>query len=259
MGLIVLPEARTRQPQTLVGANPYWCQRGLKSLYSLVPGIWQINQVTGLLGGAQEGTGITFVNGKLRTPGVTSNGARLDHGLALNIALPITLVVGWTQLSGAVSWSLLSRSTDNWNGWYSQGTAVKTSDNNSFDGAVDMLGGGSYAICHANASSIKGASTTTLVQDTTATAPTIVGNQAVYLGWAQRGSSQDNPAVAEFTHFGALQADLDFAELRSLAANPWQLWAPEPRRLWAPSAAYVAPPVGTLGQFDPEMRLAAWF
>ena len=53
---------------------------------------------------------------------------------------------------------------------------------------------------------------------------------------------------------------LSSTEHVSLAANLWQLFAPLPRRLWVPQfGAPPAPPVGTLGQFDPELRLAAWF
>ena len=48
-------------------------------------------------------------------------------------------------------------------------------------------------------------------------------------------------------------------ELCGLTLNPWKLFAPLPRRLWVPQTVPPAPLYGTLGQFDPELRLAAWF
>ncbi len=51
---------------------------------------------------------------------------------------------------------------------------------------------------------------------------------------------------------------LSLLEFQALYGNPWQLFAPLPRQMWAP-AEYVPPPVGTLGQFDPELRIAGWF
>lgn len=59
----------------------------------------------------------------------------------------------------------------------------------------------------------------------------------------------------------ALIPDGVFSDGAMFAAleNPWRMFT-EPRRLWMPSVGAAPPaPVGTLGQFDPELRIAAWF
>lgn len=46
--------------------------------------------------------------------------------------------------------------------------------------------------------------------------------------------------------------------MRRYTANLWQLFAPLPRRVWGP-AVVVPPAVGSLGEFDPGLRIAGWF
>jgi hypothetical protein len=231
---------RYQQPQQVVGADPKWVARGLRSAYSLAPGVWSVNQVTGRTGGALVGSGVTFVGGALRTPGVASNGATLEHGLALNITLPITLVVGWRRVSGAVSWSLLRNDAgDTWTGWYGEvdGT-IKSTNSNSFDGLLALGGAGGTAFTHASGTSLYGASVAASATSAAASTPASVNASTVALGWARRGAGfVDNPAVADFTHFAAIQGALSISELQSLAGNPWQLFA-------APKVARFAAAVG---------------
>lgn len=65
-----------------------------------------------------------------------------------------------------------------------------------------------------------------------------------------------NGAVAMFAFWSRV---LSRAEIFELSINPWQLFAPLPRMLWAPSGPAAPAPVGTLGQWDPELRIAGWF
>ena len=236
---------RYQQPQSgLPGANKFWVQKGLKSLYSLAPGVWNVNQVTGKVGGLPVGAGVTFVGGKLRTPGVAGDGAYLAHGLALNIAAPVTFVMGYTHLSGVVGWSLLTDGVDGvWHGWYGQSSGFTSSSANSFDGALAI--GGSIAVSHDSGTSLRGSNGGAVLVDTTAVFPTIVNTPNVTLGWSNRGAGlNDNPGIAEFTHFAALQGSLTDFELRQLAANPWQLFAPTRTRLVVAAAGGGA--TGTL-------------
>lgn len=221
-------------PQGLVGANPYWVQRGLKSLYSLTPDAWQVNQVTGQVGGTAVGTGVTFPAGFLRTPGSSGNGAALETGLATNIALPITIIVGWSRISGTVSWSWLKNDAA-WTGWYGEATGdIKTSNNNSFDGLVSLGASGSYAFSHVSGTSLFGAGRLAAATDTTSTAPVAVDRSSVHLGGAYRGV-YDNPAVAEFTYFAAFQGSLSPSELLDLVHTPGLLFAPQ--TIWVPVSA----------------------
>lgn len=241
--LLLGPKDRDTQPQSVVGANPYWVRRGLKSLYSLAPGCWRINQVTGAVGGAPAGSGVTFRNGRLVTPGSVGNGATLAHGLATNIALPVTFFcVSFRITAGANAWSLLRNNAANvWYGWYSGGfTQIVTTDANSFDGTIQPGGGTSAAWTHESATLLRGAGQRASSLDATATAPTGVNATTVALGWTRL----DDPNVyggqageTEFNLWGALQGSLNNAELASIARNPWQLFAPLPRKIWVPVSA----------------------
>ena len=223
------------QPQEYAEPSQYWLSRGLKSLYILDSSRWKINQVTGRVGGASVGTGPTFPDGWLRTPGTANNGATLEHGLFVDIALPITLVVGWRRISGSVSWSLLDDIT-NWTGWYGGATGeIATTNSNSFNGHL-TLGDGGVAFCHISAAELIGASRTGTAIDTSTTVPSAVSPSTVALGWARRGTgSDDNPAVAEFTHFAAIQGAVSIGELSELVRNPGLLF--EPLRIWVPVSA----------------------
>lgn len=219
-------------PGEIVPPNAKWLARGLKSLYLLTPELWQTNLVTGKLDGRPAGTGVTFPNRKLYTPGTTGNGAYLAHGLALNVSAPVTLVIGCTHLTGAVDWSILSSASTQWSGWYGQATGVTTSALNSFDGLLGI--GGSVAVTHDSSTSLRGSNGGAVLTDTSATFPA-VNAPDITLGWSKR-STGDNPAIAEFTHFAAIQGSLSNAELIDLARNPGQLFEPITETIWLPDA-----------------------
>ncbi|HOF29434.1 MAG TPA: hypothetical protein PK441_01200 [Burkholderiaceae bacterium] len=213
----------TEQPTDIVTPSARWLARGLTAAYLLQPHLWTINMVTGQIGGTHIGTGISFVGGKLRTPGTSGNGALLDHGLPINIAAPISMVVGCEHVSGSTDWGLL-RNTANWYGWYSDTTgAIKTANNNVFNGALTLGGNGSVAFRHTSNADLTGAAGANLVTDATTTLPTTVDRTQIVLGYSRRSVS-DAPAVADFTHFYVFQAALSDAELVELANEPWRLW-----------------------------------
>ena len=229
-------------PTEPAAPSQYWIDRGLRSLYILDQGNWRTNLVTGEVGGTTFGTGPTFPDGWLRTTGSVFNGALLAHGLDLNVALPITFVAGWRRISGSVAWSLLANQS-NWHGWYGGDTGIfNSANNNSFDGSLTLGGNGNVAVCHAAANDLRGASYTTYAIDTSVAAPTLVNRAEVALGCSRRSAS-DNAAVAEFTHFAAIQGELTQDELQALADNPGLLF--EPLRIWVPASA-GAPSLPTL-------------
>jgi hypothetical protein len=246
-------------PQEAVQASPEWIARGLRSLYILDAARWRINQVTGRVGGDGVGTGPDFPNGWLRTFSNTTNYATLEHGLQTNIALPITIVVGWRRLSGVVSWSLLHNGSTQWSGWYGENTGqVKSSNANSFDGELVLSGGGSVAFAHVSATSLRGASTALTATDTTATVPAVVATPIVTLGGSRRNSANlDNVSTAEFTHFAAIQGNVSDQELIELAHNPWQLFAP--RQIWVPYTAASTIPTLSAPTFVPgSLSTTGW-
>ncbi len=227
--------------------SPYWIGRGLKSLYILSRSQWQINQVTGRIGGTVAGTGVTFPNGWLKTPSSAGNGALLEHGLSVNIALPITIIAGWKRLNGSVSWSLLKTDTDLWTGFYGEGTGgVKTVNSNTFNTALLISCNGSLGSVFLASGEYYSASEIQAGTVAPLNPPSGVNSTTVALGWSRRQTANDNPAEAVFTHFAAIQGDLSRAELREIAVNPGRLFAP--RRIYIPTAtaAATAPTITSL-------------
>jgi hypothetical protein len=228
--------------------NPYWVERGMRSLYLLSASSWQTNLVTGQIGGTVAGAGPTFPDGWLRTPGVAGDGARLEHGLDQPIEVPLTIVVGFRRISGSVCWALMRNDISQWTGWYGENTGqIKSTRNNSFDGDVSVGGDGNVAFCHASAAALRAASISATAVDTSTTIPDFPSSKTqVTLGWSDYGSGASvtpaNPAVAEFTHFAFIQGELEMGELALLASGPGALFAP--RRIYVPTAA--APTLPTL-------------
>lgn len=219
------------QPSDIVTPHERWLNLGLKSAYLLQPHLWTINLVTGRIGGTHVGTGVSFVGGKLRTPGTSGNGALLDHGVAVNIAAPISMVVGCEHVSGSTDWGLL-RNTANWYGWYSDATgAIKTANNNVFNGSLTLGGNGSVAFRHTSNADLTGSSGAGVSTDATTTLPTTVDRTQITLGYSRRSVS-DAPAVADFTHFYVFNTALSDGALVELANEPHRLW--EDRRIWVP-------------------------
>lgn len=214
-----------------------WLARGLKSAYLLRPGLWGINLVDMSVGGSIAGTGVDFAGEKLRTKNSTANYALLNHGIATNIALPVSFAVGCVRTSGSgVAWSLMSTATSSWTGWYSDGANFSVSNVNDFSGSVTI--DEQYAVSHRGATELVAASPA-LSTDATATAPAVVANTQICLGLARR-SVRDNAAAAEFTHFFSFQGALDDAELAELAVDPLRLFKPKP--IWVPVSAASGPP-----------------
>lgn len=244
MPLIVTRSPRTSPPHGSQRADPSWIARGLKSLYLLRAGQWDINCVTGARQGSIVGAGVSFPGaGWLNTPGAAGAGALLPHGL--DTSGPVTIVIGSRLISGSVAWSLLENTSGTtWTGWYGSGTgSVNTSVGNSFDGSLS-LSLPSIAFSHYGSGTLIGASSNALLSDTSSNFSGSTTRNAVTLGYSNRGGSpDDNPAVAEFTHFAAIQGYLSLAELRQLATNPWQLFAPIERRIWVPSASSAVPSI----------------
>lgn len=232
-------------PQEAVSVDDRWIQRGLRSAYLLQPGVWDRNLVTGAVGGVIAGTGFTFSGGKLRTPGSNGNGALLDHGLDLNIELPVTFVVGWRRLSGTVAWSLLRTDASPWSGWYGEASGtIKVANNNTFDGEIITGDTDSVAFSHRGANDLVayGARRGRLA-DTALTTPASVANSQVCLGYSRRDTNS-NAGGGDFTHFYAFQGALTDSELAELANEPGQLFAP--RRIYIPGAVVNIPGVPTL-------------
>ena len=241
-------QARTTQPRAVVGANSYWRERGMTSLYDLSRGIWQIDQVNGFNQGESLGVGADFLaEGRLTTVGTAGNGVRLRHGIPLNITPPISIVIGCRFISGSVPWSLLRASTT-WFGWYggAGNGEVGSAENNVFDGAVGVGGNGNIAFT-SSANSLRCAGASSWAVDSAYTPPTLVDTAYVTLGFSARDIN-DNPASASFSHFAAFNCQLTDQELQSLAANPWQLFASTERRIWIPQAAVAAGNDALMGQ-----------
>lgn len=223
-----------------IGADPKWVQRGLKSLYRLAPGVWHVNQVTGEVGGTVAGSGFTFKDGRLKTPGTASNGAILWHGLSVPLAsTAFTLLVGVRSATG-VSWSLMSEggTTGTWTGWYG-GVAgsIGSTNNNSFDGALSLTTDEVSAFGFGGANNLRGAGRTGTAIDATAQAPGTGSATTVALGWARHNNYNDNPGAAEFSFFAAFQGLLSYAEMQALVNDPEQLFRASARRIWVPVSA----------------------
>lgn len=234
--MILIRSPRSQWPPGLPRVDPRWVARGLKSLYVLRSDIWKINLVTGQAGGSVVGSGPSFVNGWLQTPGTVDVGATLAHGLSVDIALPISIVAGWTRISGVVSWSLLDNTTL-WTGWYGQDAGtVRATNSNSFDGSIN-LASQNAAFAHVAANNLRGSGGSGIIVDTTVAAPSSVSPTTVALGWARRDTG-DNAAVARFTHWGAFQGALTDAELQELGAYPMRLL--EPQRIVVPVSALAS-------------------
>lgn len=242
------------QPSDIVTPHERWLNLGLKSAYLLQPHLWTINLVTGRIGGTHVGTGVSFVGGKLRTPGTSGNGALLDHGVAINIAAPISMVVGCEHVSGSTDWGLL-RNTANWYGWYSDATgAIKTANNNVFNGSLTLGGNGSVAFRHTSNADLTGSAGAGVSTDATTTLPTTVDRTQITLGYSRRSVS-DAPAVADFTHFYVFNTALSDGALVELANEPWRLW--EDRRIWVPVSVGGGGVTGTLTTTNASDTLAA--
>lgn len=240
MGLIVFTGKRRSGAASEFKPDERWLRRGLKSAYLLQPGLWDRNLVTGAIGGSIVGTGVKFSGDKLVTANSTANYALLAHGIATNIALPVSFAVGCVKTAGSVAWSLLRTDASAWNGWFGEGTGISSASAGSFDGSAASVGARSFVGCHANGSDLRSFSPGFgLAVDTSAPSPLSVNTTQVCLGAARR-STVDNAAAAEFTHFFAFQGALDNSALAELAGDYMRLFKPKP--IWVPVSAASGPP-----------------
>lgn len=220
-----LRRRRSSLPEGVQQPAQRWLERGLKSAYLLRPGLWSINLVTGQVGGSLAGSGFSFVNNKLRTPNVAGDGATLQHGLALNVAVPISLVVGSRVVAGSVAWSLLGNTgaSGDWNGWYGADSYMVSVVNNVFDGEVHQ-GLGPVAFRSTSTELVAYGESGQRAMDVVFTLPGgLVNVNTVSLGWARRNIS-DNSSQTDFTHFYAFQSALTDNELLELQLEPGRLF-----------------------------------
>lgn len=241
MAGLILPSRLTQQPQYPVELDrSHPLTRGLSCFYVLNQLQWATDLVTGKKGGA--GSPI-FDGGLLKTTGDNSaNNARLPHNLA-SVSGPLTFLVGFSRLSGTVSWSLLDTTGTNWTGYYGQSDDIQVTTANDFAGALSfsnapLLGRTRNTIgVLAGVNNLYGAPQAgSLVADSTTSSPT-VSNSLIYLGYSARGGISDNPAVALFSHFGVFKGALSQAEAVALVSNPWQIVKAQRRRLFAFASA----------------------
>jgi hypothetical protein len=94
----------------------------------------------------------------------------------------------------------------------------------------------------------------------TATAAGAITYDATYSRKLLLGFGSDGLGIAGHGYWEALwNRVLTPGEIAQLSANPWMLFKAPQRRIWVPSAGAAPILTGTLGQFDPELRIDAWF
>jgi hypothetical protein len=214
-----------------------WLKRGLKSFYVLDSARWFKNQVTGNIdaGSASAGTGPAFPNGWLQTTASNSNYAALEHGLALNIEVPVTFVWGYRAFTTGVYWSVSRTDVNTWFGFYADANGMLTANNNVFNGAAATLGNSAACV---SSNRLVAASGRGLSIDTSFTVPTLVQNPYVYFGGSKRSTTFDNLSTVRLTHWGAFQGELSEDELLELASYPGHIF--EPRTVSIPYASAAA-------------------
>lgn len=94
----------------------------------------------------------------------------------------------------------------------------------------------------------------------TATAAGAITYEASFSRKMLLGYGIDGAGIAGHGYWEALwNRVLTPTEIAALSVNPWMMFEPLSRQIWVPSGG--APPAiyAPLGQFDPELRIAAWF
>ena len=235
MALIPHPIPWDSLPQEFAPIDQRWIDRRLKSLYLLAPGTWNINQVTGKVGGTVTGSGPFWTGNRLRVDGTTSNYITLEHGLTTNLAAPLSIVVGCVNLAGSgTSWSVM-RSNASASGWVMEATGeVRTYSSGAVNGSLSLGADGNYAFSHRSTVDLTGASRSVFAQDTSAANGTFVSRTGISLGVLVTNVVNAG-AESLFTHFAAFDGELTDAELLELANTPERLFAP--RTIWVPASA----------------------
>jgi hypothetical protein len=216
----------------------YWVnKRGLKTAHILTQSLWKKNLVTGAVGGSVAGTGVTFPNRLLRTPGTTNNGANFVHNLGMPDAYSV--VVGARFISGNVMWSMLKPGA--WTGVYSGGTgSANTTSVSSFDGSIVCGGDGSLALAFRGANQLVGYGRGGIrSEDTSCAFSNDISAGVFRCGWA----NSDNPGVGEFTHVYLFLGGLKDEELQLLAYDPMAIFVQRRRSMvfYTPAAGASLP------------------
>jgi len=137
--------------------------------------------------------------------------------------------------------------------------------------SFDILGDTNWVdfdvnVIHGYAAVLNG-SLCTLFRDGAQIASLAISWNAANTGsFAIGGATETLGVTSRALNFGVSLFAVDFNNaipLRTaaeLSRKPWQIFAPLPRQLWALAGAAPPPTLtGTLGQWDPELRLAAWW
>jgi hypothetical protein len=224
-----------------------WLERGLKNAYITIGPDWNVDRVGGGIGGFVVGGAGLLMDGvgKIYTNGIVGQGYEFIHGL--DTGFPLSVVIGFEFQSGSVAWSLLANNTDNWTGWYGGDSSAIQVVNSDFGTAKSIPVRNKGVAFSAEADGVlRGTSELGYSVSATGTTPMVGVDRAVItLGWARRATN-DNPAVASFTHIFTFQGTLTQEELSELALEPWRLF--EPQRIAVPAVASEAPPPVTLAR-----------
>ena len=184
---------------------------------------------------------------------ITSGGADSFVNLPIpNVSINgFGFIVGGRRISGSVSLSILSPTTNNWTGFYLEDiTNGRTSNNNSFDGAVNPIvggvpfeGGNKYAAYSISSGDFRGvANGGSVAQDTGFSLTSLLFNNIV-LGASKRFTNTDNEAVSEFLYIGVYNRVLTDSELKQLSAKPYQILKPKKQTVYSADAGGGSTPL----------------
>lgn len=239
--MLILERPWTRQPPAGTRAGRY---PGLRNLYHFAGGADQC-LITGAkmvmpaqpLAVTRSATFITVDSlGWVTTPATLP--------LAFHAVAPITIIVGYKQTSSdgsQIPWSLMNPI---WDGWYVDGAAgvnIKSTNNTDFSGALTPTAGPVVdpsvyyvAVTMSGTNDLRASyGGGPVALDSACAAPTPTSpNSSFLLGG---NGAPGNRCTTRCAYVALLDRSVPDSELRSLSANPWQLFAP--RRIYIPTAA----------------------
>jgi len=173
------------------------------------------------------GSGVTFGGDYAQTDGTASGYLDLpvfDSGQTGNY----TFVIDNERISGVVNWSYLHPGTA-WTGIYQQGTEIKTSNSNSFDGSITPVGPSinqnCFVVSHA-ANDLRGTfNGGAIVTDATAGLPWAMPRNYVTFG-GNRRDAIENISVTKIRVLLAFDRVLSDADKLQLSANSFEVFEP---------------------------------
>ena len=208
----------------------------LKSFYIFDTNLYGRNIATGEDSQITDvGTGVNFLadGSGIETKNNTLNYIHMPHGISPGVGIS-----GFGEhhlVSGGVQWSILRTNTGTWYGVYADGTALKTTNANSFDGAITIMPSGMESAAWSfDTDDLRGVNTEGLLVDSSLTEFGFAQSQ-VYLGVARR-SSADNPSQSRFRRLGFYDRILSDDEKTELVRAPYQGLKPR-RKYWVLPAA----------------------